>query len=255
MRQVAQDRAAIEQAANLLRSARKAVALTGAGFSTPSGIPDFRSKASGLWTRDDPMQVAALSVFRRNPERFYGWIRSLHANIWNAQPNPAHLALARLEQAGYLKAVITQNIDSLHQKAGAAHVLELHGSLRTLTCLHCRRSFEAEPFVVPFISEGAIPHCPTCQRVLKPDIILFDEMLPPDIWQEAVGFAQSCDLMLVSGSSLEVLPAADLPRLALESGARLIINNLTPTHLDHYADLILPQDLAWVIPSLAEAVL
>jgi NAD-dependent deacetylase len=127
----------IHHAAKLIRNARHAVVLTGAGMSTPSGIPDFRSAGSGLWTQENPMLVASLTAFRSRPDKFFNWLRSLAEPIWNAQPNAAHHALAEIEQAGYLQAVITQNIDGLHQKAGSTNVIELHGSLNKLTCPHC----------------------------------------------------------------------------------------------------------------------
>ncbi|MDD5370477.1 MAG: NAD-dependent deacylase [Anaerolineaceae bacterium] len=249
------DSAAFAKAAELLRSARLAIALTGAGFSTPSGIPDFRSKGTGLWEHDDPMEVASLTTFQNHPERFYGWVHSLSAAVWKAKPNPAHIALAELENAGVIKAVITQNIDGLHQAAGSVNVFELHGTLRSLTCIRCHATVDAEMVIPDFIKAGTLPLCPGCQGLLKPDIILFEEMLPEEAWGKAEQYCSGCDVILVVGSSLEVIPASRLPLRALEKGAHLIINNRTPTYLDSYADAILREDLGMIIPALTRRVL
>lgn len=247
--------AALEKAAHLFRNARLIVALTGAGFSTPSGIPDFRSKGTGLWEREDPMQVASLTAFREHPDRFYAWLHGLSTSIWKAEPNPAHHALSSLERSGVVKAVITQNIDGLHQQAGSMNVYELHGSMRTMTCTRCHAPYSTEAFFKPFVEDGILPRCPTCQGLLKPNIVLFEEMLPVETWNKAEAYCKTCDLILVSGSSLEVIPASQLPLQAVEHGARLIINNRTPTYLDPYADVILRDDLAQVIPALTRLIL
>ena len=241
----------IQKASSLLRSARHAVVLTGAGISTPSGIPDFRSQGSGLWSKDNPMEVASLSAFRRRPEQFFAWLRPLAAQIAKACPNPAHQALADLEKAGLLKVVITQNIDGLHQAAGSQTVLELHGSARSLTCLNCRKSYLIGQFLDEFLGQGRLPYCPNCGKLLKPDIVLFEEMLPASIWQQAQAHCSQADLMLVVGSSLEVAPAGGLPWTALENGAQLIILNFSPTHLDAHASVVIHEDVAEILPQLA----
>jgi NAD-dependent deacetylase len=249
---------ALEKAAGMLRSARHAVAFTGAGISTPSGIPDFRSQGSGLWEKFDPMEVASLRVFQTHPERFYDWLRPLLQGIWAARPNPAHLALAQLETAGILKAVITQNIDDLHQQGGSASVYEVHGSLRGMTCPRCRSSrpsFDFRQALEPGPSGDGLPHCPDCGQVLKPDITLFGEMLPAEAWAKAEQHCQQADVMLVIGSSLEVWPAAALPEMAVEHGAKLIINNLSATHLDGHAHALLQFDVAETLPELVKRVL
>ena len=151
------NRAAIEDAAVLVRKAKRAVVLTGAGISTPSGIPDFRSEGTGLWSRDEPLEVASLTTFRTAPERFFEWFRPLAGQIFYAQPNPAHLALAQLEEAGYVKTFITQNIDALHQKAGSHCVVETHGTMRTLTCTSCYQQFEAELYLKAFLDHAKLP--------------------------------------------------------------------------------------------------
>ena len=248
------NRAAIEDAAALLRKAERAVVLTGAGISTPSGIPDFRSEGTGLWSRDEPLEVASLSTFRTAPERFFQWFQPLASRIFNAQPNPAHLALAEFERAGHLRTIITQNIDALHQKAGSQHVIELHGTLQTLSCTNCFKQFESGPFLHPYLETGKIPQCLNCNGILKPDVILFGEQLPQSAWYEAQRAARQCDLMVVAGSSLEVLPVAGLPMQALDRGAHLIIINNTPTYLNVRADVVILDDVATTIPEIAKRV-
>jgi len=243
---------AIQEAADLIRSARHVVVLTGAGISTPSGIPDFRSQKTGLWTKDDPMQVASFSAFKYRPEAFFNWLRPLAEKIWQARPNPAHIGLAELEAAGLIEAVITQNIDGLHQEAGSKTVLELHGSARSADCPHCRKTYPADVFRQSFMA-GGIPRCPQCSTILKPAIVLFEEMLPTDVWEEASWQCEQADVMLVVGSSLEVIPAAGLPRLALEHQARLIINTMSTTYLDGQAQILLPYDVAEIIPLIRKA--
>jgi NAD-dependent deacetylase len=243
--------AEIQRAGSLLKSARHAVVLTGAGISTPSGIPDFRSQGSGLWNKDNPMEVASLTTFRRRPERFYAWLRPLAAQIVKADPNPAHQALADLEKAGLIKAVITQNIDGLHQAAGSQAVLELHGSTRSLTCLSCHKSFLIGQFLEEFVEKGTLPYCSICGKLLKPDIVLFEEMLPASVWEQAEAHCLQADLMLVVGSSLEVSPASGLPWTAFENGAQLIILNFSPTYLDTRASVVVHADAAEVLPQMA----
>jgi len=246
---------AIRFAAELIRRSKHAVVLTGAGISTPSGIPDFRSEGTGLWSYDEPLEVASLTTFRYHPERFFEWMRPLIHCIVDAEPNPAHAAIARLEQDGYIKAVITQNIDNLHQKAGSSQVYETHGSLLTLSCTQCFQKTPSEPFIKALIEQGEVPLCPRCGSILKPNVILFGEQMPHASWQAARQAARSCDLMLVAGSSLEVLPVAGLPMKALDRGAHLIIVNQTPTYLGVRADVLILEDVARIIPAIAECVL
>jgi NAD-dependent deacetylase len=245
----------IDFAADLFRQSKHTVVLTGAGLSTPSGIPDFRSEGKGLWSSDEPMEVASLSTFRVAPERFFSWFRPLAGQIFNAQPNPAHFALAELERTGRIQSIITQNIDVLHQKAGSRSVIEMHGSLRTLTCTQCYHQEDAVPYLAPFVEKGEIPLCPNCGNVLKPDVILFGEQLPQTAWFQAQREARQCDLMMVAGSSLEVLPVAGLPMQALDRGAHLIIINNSPTYINVRADVAILEDVAGIIPAIAEKVL
>lgn len=242
---------AVARAIALLREAKHAVALTGAGISTPSGIPDFRSPESGVWDRVDPVEVASIYAFRHNPAAFFDWIRPLAHTILHAQPNPAHLALADLEANGRLQAIITQNIDLLHSQAGSQTVHEVHGSLRHATCQGCHAQTDALPLWQQLAQSNQIPTCASCGAVLKPNVVLFGELLPALTMHLAQEAARNCDLMLIAGSSLEVAPAGDLPMLAKQTGARLIIVNLGPTHMDSAADLLFREDVAELLPLLA----
>jgi NAD-dependent deacetylase len=242
---------AVQKAAALLRDAQKAVALTGAGVSEPSGIPDFRSPGSGLWEKVDPMAVASIHSFMYEPGAFYGWIRPLANIMRSAEPNPAHLALARMETAGSLSAIITQNIDMLHSRAGSHEVYEVHGHLREATCIQCYQVVEAQPYIDRLVESGEIPRCPVCGGALKPNAILFGEQLPAHAVLAAERAARTCDVMLIAGTSLLVTPIADLPRLALSRGARLILVNLEPTYVDRRADVVIHANVAEILPCLA----
>lgn len=246
----------IQQASQLINEAGYCVALTGAGISTPSGIPDFRSPGSGIWTKYSPMEVASLSAFRYHPTRFYDWIRPFVKSLFLAEPNPAHIALARLEESNQLQSVITQNIDALHQKAGSRKVIEVHGTYQTLTCLGCYSQIEAtDRFLEDFVEHQDNPHCPLCGNLLKPDIILYEEQLPAQIWRLAREEIKLCDLLLVLGSTLTVTPVCDLPLAVLGRGAKLIILNRTSTHLDHLADVYIQGEIEEILPMIADRVL
>lgn len=242
--------ALIIKAAGLLKEATHTIVLTGAGISTPSGIPDFRTPGSGAWEYIDPTEVASIYAFKRYPQNFYDWLRPLLNTVLRAQPNAAHLALARLEQRGHIRCIITQNIDLLHTKAGSQTIYEVHGHLRDMTCISCFAIYPTEQFIPNFQVTGLVPHCPVCDGVLKPNIILFGEMLPVQIMNKAQLQARLCDLMLVVGSSLEVAPAGDLPLLAKQTGAKVIIINLGETYLDEIADVLIRADVVDVLPQL-----
>jgi NAD-dependent deacetylase len=245
----------IKRAARLIKASKRAVVLTGAGFSTPSGIPDFRTPGSGLWSRYLPMEIASLSAFRYDPEKFFAWLRPLASHMLRARPNPAHEALAELESCGYINTIITQNIDCLHHRAGSQNVLEVHGTFNTLTCVGCYQQYRSAGFIDAFIDEGTLPRCPGCQHILKPDVILFEEQLPVRVWMQAEEASSTCDLMLVAGTSLEVMPSASLPVKALDNGAHLILINKAPTYVDERADLIFMSDVADIIPGIAREIL
>lgn len=243
----------IEHTIDLLLSARHVVALTGAGLSTPSGIPDFRSRDTGLWANYNPMEIATVQAFRHRTVEFFNWIRPLVHLMIEAQPNAAHRALAALEATGRLATVITQNIDGLHQRAGTADVVELHGNIYTATCVRCYQVSASDQFVPALIDEGRVPLCPLCGNLLKPNVILFGEALPARALMAARRAINRCDLMIVAGSSLEVAPASDLPMTVLARQARLVIINRDPTYLDSQADALIRDDLAIVLPAIAAA--
>lgn len=225
----------VEEAARLIREARHAVALTGAGISTASGIPDFRSPQSGLWSKVDPTEVASIAAFRRNPQAYYEWRRPLLSTLRAATPNPAHRALAELEQRQLLHAVITQNIDALHQRAGSRRVLEVHGRSREFICLSCKHLVGEDSEAGLAARRGEIPYCPVCGGLLKPNVVFFGEELPRDVLSQVQSEVYECDLMIVAGSSLEVQPACLWPREAIRWGAQVIIVNYQPTYLDEQA--------------------
>jgi NAD-dependent deacetylase len=237
---VADDRARL---AELIRSAGSVVALTGAGISVPSGIPDFRSPGTGLWANVDPMEVAHISVWRSDPAGFWAFYGQRFATLEGKQPNAAHRALAALEVGGRLDAVITQNIDGLHTAAGTRELVEVHGSIRSASCLadgrsyplaETRRRLEAAP--------DGIPRC-DCGAPLKPDVVLFGEMLDEAAITRAGELAEGADLMIVVGSSLEVYPVAGLPELTLAGGGRLAIVTRSATPFDRVADVKLEGDV------------
>lgn len=244
----------IEQAAELISLAQRVTALTGAGISTSSGVPDFRTPRVGLWENVDVMEIATIRAFRHKPQAFYDWLRPLLSTVLPALPNPAHQALAEMERAGPLNALITQNIDLLHSKAGSQHVYELHGHLRQMVCLACHYTVEAEPYLRDFMTHGVLPLCPRCHHILKPTVVLFGEMLPRQALKATNLATTTCDVMLVAGTSLEVEPAGDLPAAAVAHGARLIIVNRTPTPADDQADIVIRGDVAEVLPDLVALV-
>jgi NAD-dependent deacetylase len=243
------------QAADLLVESEHALALTGAGISTPSGIPDFRSPRGGLWSKHDPMEVASITSFKYQPQRFFDWFHELAVTILAAEPNPAHEALARLERAAKLEAVVTQNVDGLHQRAGSINVCELHGHLREATCIACFHRTAVGDRLSTYATSGQPPRCDVCGGYLKPEVVLYGEQLPYEIVSRAQGYFADADLVMVGGSSLEVSPAAEMPYQALQSGAKLVIINLEPTYLDPRADIVIHADVAHVLPVLADEVL
>lgn len=236
--------------ADWIRQAKNTVAFTGAGISTPSGIPDFRSEESGLWENVDPQLVASIYGFRKNPKAFFDWVRPLAKKTIDAQPNAAHLALAHLEKTHRLSAIITQNIDMLHSRAGNASIFELHGHMRLATCIRCFKEYDGVPIIKQVLDDGVVPRCPDCDGVLKPNVILFGEQLPYDQMMGAKNAAKIADLLIVIGSSLEVAPASDIPLIAKRNGAKLVIINLEPTIIDNYADIVIAGDAAEILPKI-----
>jgi NAD-dependent deacetylase len=224
-----------ERVAELIREAGSVVALTGAGISVPSGIPDFRSPGTGLWTGVNPMEVAHIDVFRRDPERFWHFYGDRFQTLEDKEPNGAHRALARLDHAGLVSAVITQNIDRLHAKAGSRELVEVHGSIEHSSCQRCRAEYPlAEVRSRQASDEAGIPRC-DCGQPLKPDVVLFGEYLPVAAITRAEHLAAGADLMLCIGSSLEVYPVAQLPQTTLDAGGRIAIVTQGSTPYDSRA--------------------
>ena len=238
-----------EGLAELIRESECTVALTGAGISVPSGIPDFRTPGEGLWENVNPMEVAHIDAFRSDPVRFWKFYKPRLHSLDGIEPNPAHDALAELERRGLLEAVITQNIDMLHTKAGSERVIEVHGSIRSATCQGCGAQFELGGIEALFDDEG-VAVCPGCTSLVKPDVVLFGEFLPAEAMAEAESLASRADLLLCVGSSLEVYPVAGLPSVTMASGGRVAIVTKGPTPYDGDAAVRLEGDVAEDLPGV-----
>jgi NAD-dependent deacetylase len=237
--------------AELLRPARRVIALTGAGISVPSGIPDFRSPRTGLWADVDPMEVAHISVFERDPERFWRFYGHRFAALRDKRPNGAHDALVELERRGVVEAVVTQNIDGLHREAGTRDLIEVHGSIATSSCLTCGARFELPDVRERLaIAPDGVPGC-DCGAPLKPDVVLFGELLPEAALDRASELAAQADVLLCVGSSLEVYPVAGLPQITLAAGGSLALVTKGPTPYDSDASVKLGGD---VVEELAAVV-
>ena len=239
--------------AELIRSCQPVVALTGAGISVPSGIPDFRTPLTGLWANIDPMEVAHIEVWRRDPARFWSFYGQRFAALDGKQPNGAHVALAELERRGLLSGVITQNIDGLHAVAGTRDPIEVHGSIRTASCLADGMRFSlADTRERLANEEDGVPRC-DCGWPLKPDVVLFGELLPADAMERAQALADGAGLMLVVGSSLEVYPVAGLPGDTLARGGRLAIVTRSATPYDREAAVKLSGDVVEELSAVLHA--
>jgi NAD-dependent deacetylase len=228
----------IELLAKFLANSQRSVAFTGSGISAESGIPTYRGEG-GTWTQYDPEKYASIDYFRIDPGYFWKFFREVRlGTVTQASPNAAHLVLAALEQRGTLSSVITQNIDGLHQRAGSNRVLELHGNTTRFYCVRCRMQYRLDQISLLLQSQN-VPKCEACAGVLRPDVVLFGELLPDGIMEEASVEAEECDLMLSIGSSLLVYPAAEIPYRAKMAGNILVMINLDPTPLDRLADLVI----------------
>ncbi len=243
--------ALLSEAARRLRGSRRTVALTGAGMSAESGIAPFRRGSGGmpgLWERYDPMEYGTIEAFMRDPGRVWLMLRELGVSLRAARPHAGHAALARLESAGLLQGVVTQNVDGLHQAAGSRRVLELHGTWRTLRCVVCRASAAAES-----VDLARLPPLCACGGPLKPGVVLFGEIIPAQVIDEAFDQVRTCECLLVVGTSAEVVPAAGLPEAASAAGAYVIEVNLEETALTgRVADLALRGAAGVVLPRLAD---
>lgn len=240
---------AIEEAAALMAAARRGLALTGAGVSAESGIQTFRGEG-GLWTKFDPVKVSSIDSFLADPAAYWAVSKERGRVALQARPNPGHVAIAALEAAGHLAAVATQNTDGLHRDAGSKHVIELHGSGRTVECLDCGRR-EPRADVQTRLDTEMPPRCRHCGGSrLKPTVVLFGEAMPQQAIHEAFDLAAQTDLMLVVGTSLVVFPAADVPLVALRAGAPMIVVNAEPTPFDRYAQVVIHGRSGEVLPEI-----
>jgi NAD-dependent protein deacetylase/lipoamidase len=242
----------VARLAELLGQSRSAVALTGAGVSVPSGIPDFRTPETGLWAKVDPMEVAHIDVFERDPERFWSYYRPRFEALRDKEPNRAHEALAELERRGLIEGVVTQNIDRLHRAAGSENVIEVHGSIETSSCRTCAASFELEEMDGLFDERG-VAVCSVCRGAVKPDVVLFGELLPESAMARATELAERADLILCVGSSLAVYPVAGLPQVTLGSGGKVAIVTKGETPYDGEAEIRLEGEVDEELDALLAA--
>jgi len=232
-----------QRVADLLRNADRAVVLTGAGISVPSGIPDFRSPGTGLWENVDPMEVAHIDAWRRDPDRFWSFYSQRFVSLVDKEPNEAHVAVAELERRGLVRAVITQNIDRLHRLAGSERLIEVHGSIDRSVCMECGGKVPLDRVVNLLEAGDGAPLCEACVAPLKPDVVLFGELLPERALSEAQQLAMDADLMICVGSSLEVYPVAGLPAMTHGGGGRIVLITQGPTPYDADAEVKLDGDV------------
>ncbi len=251
----------IKKIATLWKNAKNVVILSGAGMSTASGLPDFRSK-TGLW-RQRPEALATLNALQKTPDEFYFFYQWRIAKLWQTLPNFGHTMLAEMEKDGKVSLIVTQNVDSLHQRAGSEKVDELHGSLRTVSCLKCASVYDSKSIIPPDVNwddeqkadgykHGQECYCPNCGGQLRPDVVLFGEQLPLRNWQQAVAAAQNASLIVVLGSSLLVGPANQLPSYTLGHGGKLVIINNDPTQLDSAAAVVINDDIPKTLQKVQE---
>jgi len=247
------EREQLELLADLVAGAGSVVALTGAGISVPSGIPDFRTPGTGLWANVDPMEVAHIDAWRADPERFWHFYGTRFQTLEGKQPNGAHLALAELERRGVLDAVITQNIDMLHRKAGTREIVEVHGTIEHSSCLECGAQYPLDETRRRLAAdERGVPRC-DCGQPLKPDVVLFGELLPDGVLERAHELASRADVLLCIGTSLEVQPVAQLPGVTRSRGGAVAIVTQGPTPFDARADARLDGDVVSELEALVAA--
>jgi NAD-dependent deacetylase len=239
----------IARARDLVSSSSSILAFTGAGVSAESGVPTYRG-AGGVWTEYDPAKYADISYFRQDPTYYWSFFRDVrYPALAKSRPNPAHLAIAALERSGKVSAVITQNIDGLHQAAGSTRVIELHGNSRVIYCLGCDARLDFTE-AYRLLDDSLPPKCPKCSGALRPQVVFFGEALPPGVMEESAELAASCDLFLVVGSTLAVQPACSLPLVARRSGAPVIIVNVGPTVMDEIAEVRIDAKAGEVLPQI-----
>lgn len=237
--------------AALIASSNSTLVLTGAGVSVPSGIPDFRTPGEGIWEDVDPFEVASIEAFHRDTVRFWSFYRQRFDMLVDKRPNPAHEVLAELERRGLVEAVVTQNIDRLHRAAGTKELIEVHGSIATSSCTTCHAEYALEE--VEDLFDGGVATCTGCLGKVKPDVVLFGEMLPVAAINRARELAETAELIIAIGTSLEVYPAAGLPELTLAAGGKLALVTIGPTPYDSEATLRLEGDVAEGLPAVLAA--
>jgi NAD-dependent deacetylase len=243
----------LDRLASLVRDAGSVVALTGAGISVPSGIPDFRSPGTGLWENVDPMEVAHIDAWRADPERFWHFYGHRFQTLEGKEPNGAHRALVELERRGRLDAIITQNIDRLHRRAGTRELIEVHGSIDTSSCLDCGGTYPIDEVRARLdASPVSVPAC-DCGEPLKPDVVLFGEWLPEGALEKAYALAAGADVLLCIGSSLEVHPIAQLPGVTRQAGGAVAVITQGPTPWDERATVRLGGDVVAELEALIAA--
>ncbi|RKY83581.1 NAD-dependent protein deacylase [candidate division KSB1 bacterium] len=241
----------IEKISRDLNNSKRVVAFTGAGISAESGIPTYRGKG-GFWTKYDPDKYASIDYFEKDPSYYWSFFKESRKPILeNAKPNPAHYSLAELEKREKLRCVITQNIDGMHQQAGSKNVIELHGTTRNFRCKRCEKFYTLEE-IGELLKVELPPLCKECKGIIRPNVIFFGEMLPQDALRRAISEAENCDFMMAIGSSLVVYPAAQIPLIAKDKGAILLIINVEPTGLDLSADYVINEKAGKVLPEIVE---
>jgi len=244
------DEGKVNQVVKLIKKSKYAIVLTGAGVSTGSGIPDFRTPGKGIWEKVDPFKVTSITAFDENPQRFYYFYRPRIEMLSRVSPNPAHKAISQLEEMGYIHCLITQNIDNLHQRAGSKKVIEIHGTLRKAICRRCGKIISSKLLIQKIDeSKEKVPYC-ECGGVFKPKVVLFGEMLPN--LDNAIYESKRADLILTIGSSLQVSPANMLPQYCLNRGGKLVIVNFMSTHLDYLAEAVINEDVCDFLPAVVE---
>lgn len=239
--------------ADLLREARSAVVLTGAGISVPSGIPDFRSPGTGLWENVDPMEVAHVDAWRADPDRFWRFYGDRFASLVDKRPNDAHRAIVELERLGFVRGVITQNVDRLHRMAGSERLVEVHGSIEWSVCKRCGGRVRIEEVVELLGRTDGAPECAACMEPLKPAVVLFGELLPAAALDEAQALAREADLIVCVGSSLEVHPVSALPALTRSGGGKIALVTQGPTPYDGEAAVKLEGDVVAELEAVLDA--
>ncbi|MFX0188688.1 MAG: NAD-dependent deacetylase [Candidatus Hodarchaeota archaeon] len=244
----------ISDFANLIIESNNVVALTGAGMSTESGIADFRSPGTGLWTKVDPNEFASIHSYISNTSKNLNFMLEMGINIFRAKPNKGHKSLTKLQKLGKLVGVLTQNIDGLHQKAHTKNIVEFHGTVNEAKCLRCKKIYPITTMINQFLKERTSPYCEACNGLLKPNAIFFGEPLESEVLAAADKMIAECDLLIILGSSLIVYPVAFYPHKALSRGAKIAIINIQETEIDPYSEVVIHEKIGEVMPKIVEIV-